>query len=93
MTIKETHSPSCTKKPEIDYPCLWQYKVIGREQHLVIDAIKEICAPTAVTITYSHSSTSGKYHSFNAEIEVQDEAARIAIYRALHDHPAVKIVL
>ncbi len=93
MSPKQIFSSACSRKPEIHYPCVWQYKVIGKELHLVKNAIKEICAPVPVTITYSHSSASGKYHSFNAEIEVQDEEARLSIFRALHDHAAVKFVL
>ena len=80
-------------KPEISYPCLWQYKVIGEEKELVIAAIQEICEPIPVTISHSHSSSSGRYHSLNAEIEVQDEEARLSLYRALHNHPHVKVVL
>lgn len=80
-------------KPEIHYPCQWQYKVIGTDIKDVEEAIKEICAPIPVTINYSHSSSSGKYHSLNAEVEVQDDEARLSLYRALHDHPAIKVVL
>ncbi len=91
-TAKKKMSP-LEGKPEIHYPCIWQYKVIGREHRLIREAIEEICAPVPVSITYSHSSSSGKYHSYNAEIEVQDEEARIAIYRALHNHSDIQIVI
>jgi putative lipoic acid-binding regulatory protein len=92
-SVKGTSPLSCDKKPEIHYPCIWQYKVIGQDQHLIQEAIKEICSPVPVAVTYSHSSSSGKYHSFNAEIEVQDEEARLSIYNALHNHSAIKVVL
>lgn len=91
--VKGTTTSSNEKKPEIDYPCVWQYKVIGQDQHLIQEAIKEICNPVPVAITYSHSSSSGKYHSFNAEIEVQDDEGRVSIYNALHNHSAIKVVL
>ncbi len=81
------------RKPEIHYPCVWQYKVIGQNQHLTKEAIIEICAPVPVEITYSHSSSSGKYHSFNAEIEIQDEEARNSIFRALKNHSAINMVI
>ncbi len=87
------HNTIHSEKPEIDYPCNWQYKVIGENQDAIKQAIMDIAAPVPVVITYSHSSSSGKYHSLNANIEVQDEEARLAIYRALHDHPAIKVVL
>lgn len=93
MTAAKRKLPTLEGKPEINYPCTWQYKVIGRDHDLVKEAIEEICAPVPVAITYSHSSSSGKYHSYNAEIEVQDEEARLAIYRALHNHQAIQIVI
>lgn len=93
MTIRKKEDLSCKKKPDIHYPCIWQYKVIGREPQRVEEAIREACAPHSSVITYSHSSAGGKYHSFNAEITVADETTRLTIYRALHQHPAIKIVL
>lgn len=92
-SAKKTNTSSCKGKPEIYYPCIWQYKVIGQDQDMIKEAIKEICAPVPVAITYSHSSSNGKYHSFNAELEIQDEKARIAIYHALQNHSAIKVVL
>ena len=85
--------PTLEGKPEIHYPCTWEYKVIGKDHGLIKEAIVEICAPVPVSITYSHSSSSGKYHSYNAKIEVQDDEARLAIYRALHAHSAIQIVI
>lgn len=93
MTAAKKKMTPLEGKPEIRYPCLWQYKVIGRKHSLIEQAIEETCAPVPVSITYSHSSSSGKYHSYNAEIEVQDEEARLAIYRALHNHPAIQMVI
>jgi putative lipoic acid-binding regulatory protein len=81
------------ERPEIDYPCLWVYKVIGEDTALLNDVIVSACAPHEVKISYSHSSSNGKYHSLNAELEVPDEKFRLNVYETLKDHPAVKIVL
>lgn len=91
--MTKEHPSPLEGKPEIHYPCLWQYKVIGTDIKKIEDAIKEVCAPVPANINYSHSSSSGKYHSLNAEIEVQDDEARLSLYRALHNHPAIKVVL
>ncbi len=80
-------------KPEITYPCTWQYKVIGSDEQQVRAAIKDVCHPASVIISYSHCSSSGKYHSLNAEIEVEDEATRHALFKALQNHPHIKIVI
>lgn len=82
-----------TGKPKIIYPCLWQYKVIGEDKERIREAIEQICAPVPVAITYSHCSSSGRYHSLNAEIEIQDEEARNALFSALQTHPDIMMVI
>ncbi len=81
------------KRPEIEYPCTWVYKVIGQDCSLLKDAITVACAPMDVQISHSHSSSKGKYHSLNAELVVEDEKTRLSIYEALKNNPAVKFVL
>jgi uncharacterized protein len=83
----------CDKKPEIDYPCLWVYKVIGNDPESVREAITAACTSNPVKISPSHSSSGGKYWSLKAELEVKDENMRLAIYQSLTRHPAVKLVL
>ena len=93
MNISKKASAVSCKKPKITYPCMWAYKVIGREPHKIEAAIREACAPDDVEIRPSHSSGGGKYHSFNVELAVRTEEQRLAIYQALHNHSDIKIVL
>lgn len=86
-------APSCQRKPEIDYPCLWVYKVIGEDPAVLREIIITACAPAAVEISPSHQSSKGKYHSLNASLTVDSEEMRHGIYELLKNHPAVKIVL
>ena len=80
-------------RPEIEYPCLWTYKVIGVDRSLLQDVIIETCSPHAVLVSPSHTSSKGKYHSLNAELVVPDEKTRLRIYEILKNHAAVKLVL
>lgn len=80
-------------RPEIEYPCTWVYKVIGKDCTLLKEIIVSTCAPQEVKISHSHTSSKGKYHSLNAELVVPDETTRLALYETLKQHPAVKIVL
>lgn len=91
MKKNETFGPD--DKPEITYPCLWQYKVIGKDQDLLEAAIKEICAPNPVSISFSNTSSSGKYYSLNAELEVENEEQRNSLFTAFKNHPAVTMVI
>jgi putative lipoic acid-binding regulatory protein len=89
----KTINPQDQKKPEINYPCSWVYKVIGEDCSLLKDAILSSCSPIEVQISHSHSSSKGKYHSLNAELVVPDEPTRLKIYEQLHNNSAVKYVL
>jgi uncharacterized protein len=90
---EERNSCSCGKKPKIEYPCLWLYKVIGKDPESIREAIVTACTPYTVKISLSHASSQGTYRSFNAELEVKDEQMRLAIYQSLTENPAVKLVL
>lgn len=81
------------RRPEIVYPCIWSYKVIGEEADHLRQAIILACAPHPVKISVSRSSRGGRYHSLEATIEVGDEATRLSIFERLKNHPAVKILL
>ena len=81
------------KRPEIEYPCTWVYKVIGRDCTLLKELIVSACAPQSVKISHSNTSSGGKYHSLSAELRVEDETTRLAIYENLKNSPGVKFVL
>ena len=81
------------ERPEIEYPCTWVYKVIGEDCSLLKDVIVSACSPLPVKISHSHTSSKGKYHSLNAELEVPTEEVRLRIYELLKCSPVVKIVL
>ncbi len=81
------------KRPEIEYPCTWAYKIIGSDCTLLKEIIVSACAPQDVNISHSSTSSSGKYQSLNAELTVKDEVTRLAIYETLKNSPGVKFVL
>lgn len=81
------------ERPEIVYPCTWSYRVIGIDCSLLKDVIVSACFPLPVKISHSHTSSKGKYHSLDAELEVPSEEVRLKIYKILQDSPAIKIIL
>jgi putative lipoic acid-binding regulatory protein len=80
-------------KPRIDYPCLWIYKVIGRDPEGLRCAIAEIMKGSEHTVTPSRSSKTGSYHCLNVEMTVESEPVRLGIYERLRGHPAVIMVM
>ncbi len=81
------------KKPDIEYPCIWQYKVIGKSREHLDIAIQEICIDISFTVKLSNTSSSGKYCSLNVELEVIDESMRNSIFTAFQNHAAVTMVI
>jgi len=81
------------QKLEIEYPCRWLYKIIGTEKDALISAVNEIFADSEHTLTFSNSSSTGKYISFNLEVTVHSEEARNYFFTALRQHSSIKMVL
>lgn len=88
-----THIPDNTCKPRIDYPCQWQYKIIGESTVAIRKIVESTVSDRAFTLTESNVSSSGRYVSMNLELIVQDEEQRLALYRILADRPEIKVVL
>ncbi|NTV13162.1 MAG: DUF493 domain-containing protein [Desulfobulbaceae bacterium] len=83
----------CRTKPDIDYPCLWLFKVIGGKREAVAAAIAEVMGEAEHIVSAAHASSGGKYHSFNLELMVESETHRDDLYQALAACPVVKVVL
>jgi uncharacterized protein len=83
----------CERKPKIDYPCPWLFKVIGVNREAMVAAIAEVLGERQHLLSYSNTSSSGKYHSFNLEVVVESENHRDKLYHTLAACTVVKTVL
>jgi putative lipoic acid-binding regulatory protein len=81
------------KKPNIEYPCEWAYTIIGTDEVLMREAIREIFCDRDHHLSFSKKSESGKYISLNAKVNVLSEDDRNKIYSMLCKCPTVKTVL
>jgi putative lipoic acid-binding regulatory protein len=81
------------RRPQIEYPCVWSYQVIGSDEGLVRSAVAGIVLERIHTLELTKTSRTGKYCSLLLEVEVAGEAERLAIFEALAAHEAVSIVL
>ena len=79
-------------KPRIDYPCLWVYKVIGRDLE-GLRGHRGSHEGSEHTVTPSRSSKGGAYHCLNVEMTVESEPVRLGLYERLCRHPAVIMVM
>jgi putative lipoic acid-binding regulatory protein len=81
------------RKPEIDYPCRWQFRLIGEERAAMVEAITTLAGIPADEITEANVSSGGRYLSLKIELVVHDDDERLAYYRLLAAHPAIRMVL
>ena len=82
-----------SERPELQYPCEWTYKVIGKNVDKLITAIENSSLDLAYEVTPSNVSKNENYFSLNFKVTVPSEAARDLIYQKLNDHSDVIMVL
>ena len=78
-------------KPEIDYPCEWTYKILGRAEEELRSAVEEI-VQEEYSLQHSNTSKNGNYLSLELVLTVRTEEERQRIGRQLHAHDAVLFV-
>lgn len=79
-------------EPEISYPALWQYCIIGQSEKELLEA-----AFSAFDVEFSHErgnkSTSGKYQSLKIQAIVRSKAHKDELFAALKKDNRIKFVL
>ena len=80
-------------RAEIDYPCVWQYKIIGMDRKAIEAAVAGLLGDSPYSLSISKKSGAGKYLSMNLEVTVINDEQRQALYQALAGHPEIKAVL
>lgn len=80
-------------KVKIDYPCLWQYKVIATDGLEIRRIVEEHLGDAPYSLNASNKSSGGKYVSMNLELTVYSDFHRLRLYEVLTAHPAVKVVI
>jgi putative lipoic acid-binding regulatory protein len=84
---------SNSKKPNIDYPCDWNYRVIGTNVDEMIKVIEIAVAGIEHEINSSNVSSKGNYFSLNLKVFVTSEVIRDSIFAKLNSNEFVKMVL
>ena len=79
--------------PEIDYPCRWEYRVIGEDAERLRLAVLAVVSAHEHAITPGNTSRNGRYVSLSVFVRVLDESQRLAIFESLSAQDAVKYLL
>ncbi len=77
------------KKPHIEYPRKWDYKLFGTNEGNLRKAVVEVMGANKYELALSRKSSGGKYVSLHLETEVYSEDERNKIYTSLSNHKAV----
>lgn len=80
-------------KLKINYPCEWEYRIIGTNEESLKLAVSEILGNKKYVLSFSNISKTGKYISLSLSAFVENEDTRNRIYISLRKHTAVKSVL
>jgi len=80
-------------KLELNYPCLWKYKVVLLETTKIKNILKDIFGQREHLMKESNVSKKGKYKSYSIELIVHNEDDRKELYELLGSHDEIKMVL
>lgn len=80
-------------RPEISYPCEWNYKIISKTAGEAVEAAELAADGFKYEITASNVSKHGKYISINLSVEVENEEERNLIFGKLESDEKVIMVL
>ncbi len=80
-------------KPLIEYPCQWEYKAIGWEEVALREAVAEVMAEREHSLSFSRTSSAGRYCSLLLVVTVESEDHRNTIFSALKEHRHVRMVI
>jgi hypothetical protein len=84
---------SCKRTPDIDYPCRWTYRIIGKDEGALRSLVAALLEEREHYLELSNRSRGGRYTSLRLQVTVSDEADRKGLFASLSSHSAVKIVL
>ena len=81
------------RKPVIEYPTKWDYKIIGTDVDKLLKAVEEATPGLKYEITPSNISKSAKYYSLNVNVFVPSEVVRDLVFQKLSEHTDIKMVI
>jgi putative lipoic acid-binding regulatory protein len=82
-----------SKEKAINYPCVWNYTIIGADSELMRKAVLTVFKDHGYTIQESRSSKNGKYTSLEIITIVSDEEQRTWFFKNLSETSAIKLIL
>lgn len=81
------------KRPKIDYPTKWGYKIIGEDVDKLLKAVEETIIGLEYEVKFSNVSRNERYYSLNVTVLVPSEVVRDVVFQKLNNHPDVTFLI
>lgn len=81
------------QKLEIEYPTRWKYTLFSQHEDSIRAVVDQHLSHKETRLSFSKSSSKGKYVSMTLEVRVDSEKERLAFYRALRAEAAIVMIL
>lgn len=81
------------REPEIHYPTVWAYRLIGEDEGAMRAAVIDVIGELDHELGVRNSSAGGRYLSLALELVVSSHEQRRAIFQGLAEHPAIRVVI
>ena len=78
---------------DLEYPCPWGYRVIGRDDVSLRAGIATVLGHLEYSVFEGRTSRRGRYISLEIEVLVDSEAQRHGLFHALAAHADIDFVL
>ena len=88
-----TEDPFEGKTPEIAYPCVWGFRVMGEDEPSMRAAVTAVMGRLEYEVKFGNRTAQGRYCSLHLSLTVHDEQHRNDIFAALAAHPSIRFVL
>lgn len=79
-------------KPQIDYPTIWEYRIIGKNRQELEEIVKRTFTQD-YNLKEGQTSSGGKFVSVVVSTQVASEQERNELFAKLKNHPQVSMVL
>jgi len=80
-------------RPHIEYPCDWEYRVIGADAAALEAAVRGVLGDEEYALSAGNTSPKGRWRTLRVELRVRTEEHRDELHRRLREHPDVRMVL
>lgn len=93
VILKVMNTLDANNKPDITYPCQWEYKIIGLTPEEMSSSVAQILDGRDYKLNMSNVSRTGKYTSLTISLLVENEEDRLSIFNNLSGTPTIKMVI